>query len=244
MSNFAAGFSARHDAAAQALHRAIDDEPQGFAPADLKARAVGRGRPKSFAPQESSPKSFSPADPANDPTQGWDPLNPQTEPTGFVDPIETARANGFAEGVAHGRDLERQTYERDVALLQALAHALKTSDRFDRDQLARQLRESVLVLLTKLVGEVGISADLLASRVAAAADMLADSAESATLRVHPDDSALLADKLPATITLVGDAAIDRGSFLLESASTIVEDGPELWLEQLAQAIDRVAVPSC
>jgi flagellar assembly protein FliH len=30
--------------------------------------------------------------------------------------------------------------------------------------------------------------------------------------------------------------------VLESASTIVEDGPELWLEQLAQAIDRVAVP--
>ncbi|OYY73183.1 MAG: flagellar biosynthesis protein FliH [Sphingomonas sp. 28-63-12] len=244
MSSFSAGFAARHDAAAQALHRAFDDRPDGFAPADLKARAANRGSPKSYAPQESAPKSFSPADPGSDPTQGWDPLNPQAESTGFVDPIETARAAGFAEGLAHGRDLERDAQERDVALLQSLAHALRTSERLDRDQLARQLREAVMVLLTKLVGEAGISADLLASRIAAATDMLADSAESAMLRVHPDDVALLKDKLPPTIMAVGDASIDRGSFVLESASTIVEDGPDMWLEQLTQAIDRVAVPSC
>ena len=28
----------------------------------------------------------------------------------------------------------------------------------------------------------------------------------------------------------------RGSFVLESASTVVEDGPDLWLDQLATAI--------
>mgnify|MGYP003392356878 CR=1 FL=1 len=244
MSSFAAGFSARHDAAAQALHQAFGTPSEGFAPADLKARAAGRGKPKSFSPQESSPKSFSPADPDRDATQGWDPLNPHVEPTGFVDPIETARHAGFAEGVDHGRSLEREAHERDLALLQSLSHALKTSNRIDREQLARQLREAVLSLVTKLVGEIGISGDLLAGRITAAADMLADSAESAMLRVHPDDVALLQDKLPATIVSVGDAAIDRGSFVLESASTIVEDGPELWLEQLTQAIDRVAVPSC
>ncbi len=244
MSSFAAGFSARHNAAARALHQAFDGANDGFAPADLKARASGTARPKSFSPQESSPKSFSPADPGNDPTEGWDPLNPHVEPTGFVDPIETARGAGFAEGVDHGRALEREAHERDLALLQSLAHALKTSDRIDRDQFARQLRETVMSLVTKLVGDAGISGDLLAARITTAADLLADSAESAMLRVHPDDVALLTDKLPGTIVAVGDASVERGSFVLESASTIVEDGPALWLEQLAQAIDRVAVPSC
>jgi len=38
--------------------------------------------------------------------------------------------------------------------------------------------------------------------------------------------------------------VERGGFVLESASTIVEDGPELWLEQMAQAIERVAMPTC
>jgi len=129
-------------------------------------------------------------------------------------------------------------------LLQSLAHALKTSDRIDREQLAHQLREAVVTLVTKLVGEIGISGDLLAGRITAAVDLLADGAEAAMLRVNPDDVDLLKDKLPAPILPVGDASIDRGSFVLESASTIVEEGPDLWLEQLAQAIDRVAVPTC
>ena len=64
------------------------------------------------------------------------------------------------------------------------------------------------------------------------------------LRVHPDDVALLEGRLPKSIFAAGDPAVARGSFVLESASTIVEDGPELWLDQLAQAIERVPVPKC
>ncbi|MEH3159979.1 MAG: hypothetical protein PGN08_14255 [Sphingomonas taxi] len=60
--------------------------------------------------------------------------------------------------------------------------------------------------------------------------------------LHPDDLPLVAASLPKTIFAAGDAALARGSFVLESASTLVEDGPELWLGQLAAAIDRVPVP--
>jgi flagellar assembly protein FliH len=72
--------------------------------------------------------------------------------------------------------------------------------------------------------------------------MLSDHAESAMLRVHPQDVALLDGRLPTSVFAVGDAGVARGSFVLESSSTIVEDGPELWLEQLAHAIERVAMP--
>ena len=44
--------------------------------------------------------------------------------------------------------------------------------------------------------------------------------------------------------LAGDAAVARGSFVLESASTIIEDGPDQWLEQLTTALDKVAMPTC
>lgn len=262
MSDFSAGFSARQDAAAQALHQAFSADPTGFAPADLKSWATRRvssqpssptqspgqapaqSHPKSFAPQSATPKSFAPADRDEDPTRGWDPLDPSAEPNGFVDPIAAARAAGFNEGVAHAASLARQDHERDIALLQSLTHALGKAGRIDREALARQLREAVVSLVTRTIGEAGVSADLLAQRITAAADMLADSAESAILRVHPDDVALLKDKLPDTIFPVGDTAVERGGFVLESASTIVEDGPELWIEQLTQAIDRVAVPTC
>jgi flagellar assembly protein FliH len=239
MSDFAPGFSARHNAAAQVLHQAFSLSDGGFAPADLRARARSSG-PVSFSPQV-NPKHFEPADPNTNPTEGWDPFD-TAAPSGFVDPVAAAHATGYAEGVAAALAEAGESGERDRALLAQLAEALRADDRLDREHMARQLRQTVLYLVARLVGEVGIAPDLLAQRIDAAAEILADSAESALLRVHPDDVALLDGKLPKTVFAVGDAAVTRGSFILESASTIVEDGPDLWLEQLALAIDRVAVP--
>jgi flagellar assembly protein FliH len=128
---------------------------------------------------------------------------------------------------------------------EALAGALAGAERFDRERVAQQLRQTVLALVARLVGEVGVSGELLAGRIAAAVDLLADAAESALLRLNPADLPLVEGLLPGTIFAAGDAEVARGSFVLESASTIVEDGPEQWLEQLGQAIERVAVPpSC
>ena len=247
MSDFTAGFSSRGHGVAEALQAAFAPRVAGFAPADLRERAA-RG-PVHFAPQdagqgsgEGSPKHFAPANPGTSPTAGWDPLDANAPPSAFVDPVTAAHAAGYAEGVETTLAEIEATGERDRALLADLAQALQDDDRIDRDAVARRLRQTVLFLVTRLVGEIGIAPDLLARRITAAAEMLSDAAESAILRVHPDDVALLEGKLPRQVFAVGDLAVARGAFVLESASTIVEDGPDLWLEQLAQAIDRVAVP--
>ena len=243
MSEFTAGFSSRGHGVAEALQAAFAPRVGGFAVADLRERAT-RG-PVHFAPQgegEAGPKHFSPANPGTNPTAGWDPLDAAAPQTSFVDPVAAAHAAGYAEGVEAALAEIAANVERDRALLTSLTHALQADDRIDRDAVARRLRETVLFLVTRLVGEVGISPEILARRIEAAADMLSDAAESAMLRVHPDDVALLEGKLPRQIFAIGDASVARGAFVLESASTIVEDGPEEWLEQLAQAIDRVAVP--
>ena len=241
MSDFTEGFSARGQGVADALKAAFAPRVAGFAPADLRDRAE-RG-PVHFSPQgpDAGPKHFSPANPDSNPTEGWDPLSAAT-PTPFVDPIAAAHAAGYAAGMEAALAEIAASGERDRALLAALTQALQADDRIDRAGVARRLRQTVLFLVTRLVGEVGVAPDMLARRIDSAADMLSDAAESAMLRVHPDDVALLEGKLPRQIFAIGDAAVARGAFVLESASTIVEDGPELWLEQLAQAIDRVAVP--
>lgn len=203
---FIAGFSPRNHTGAMMAQAFA---PAGFAPADLRARAAG-------------PRPFDAADPFEVQSQ--------------VDPVEVARAEGYAAGLAAAAAEEG----RDRALADGIAQAL--SGRVDRDEVARHLRQTVLLLVSKIVGETGVAADILAGRVEAATELLTDNAESAMLRVHPDDVALLEGRLPATVFAVGDAAVARGSFVMEAASTIVEDGPEMWLDQLAQAIDRVAVP--
>jgi flagellar assembly protein FliH len=239
MSDFAPGFAGRHRAAAHVLQRAFA-EPERFAPAPVDT--IGRRRREDDEPP--APKHFTPANPEANPTEGWDPFQADaTAPQSpFTDPIAAAHAAGFEEGRAAGLAEAEEARGREAALLEQVSTALAAGAHFDRERMAGQLRQTVLHLVTKMVGEVGIAPDVLAARINAATDMLADAAESALLRVHPDDVALLEGKLPATVFAVGDPHIARGGFVIESASTIVEDGPELWLEQLAQAIDRVPIP--
>ena len=237
---FVAGFTARHALAAQALQRAFAVPTDGFRAADPRPRAAA---PTGFAAQPSGPRHFSPADPNSDPTAGWDPLDPgQPIETPFVDPVSAAHSAGYAEGLAAGMAHVANAGERDRAMLAALAEQLGGAARINREEIAARLRRTVMTLVTRLVGEVGVSSERLAQRIAAAAELLSDAAESALLRVHPDDVALLDGRLPATIFAAGDATLQRGHFVLESASTVVEDGPALWLDQLAETIDRIAVP--
>lgn len=236
-SDFAPGLAGRHRAAAHVLQRAFS-EPVGFAPSD-----VTRMGSRAFAdPVE--PKHFSPADPSSNPTEGWDPLAAadQARHGPFADPIAAAHKAGFEEGRAAALAEIEEAKARETALLEQVSTALAAGAHFDRERMAGQLRQTVLHLVSKLVGEVGIAPDVLAARITAAVDMLADSAESALLRLHPDDVPLVEGKLPGTIFPVADPHVARGGFVIESASTIVEDGPDLWLEQLAQAIDRVPIP--
>jgi flagellar assembly protein FliH len=244
MSSFVAGFSARHAAPAELLAAALAP-CAGFATVDI---VRPQPAPRHYAPaaaRPAGPRHFSPADRTVNPTEGWDPLDPDLgpEPAG-IDPVEAARAAGYAEGLAAAAAATQQGADRDQALLSGLADAIGSAARVDRDTIARHLRDTVLHLVTQLVGEVGVSPERLATRIDAASEMLAEKSESALLRVHPDDVALLDGRLPQSIFAVGDAHVARGSFVLESASTVVEDGPELWLEQLAQTIDRVPVPQC
>jgi flagellar assembly protein FliH len=224
---FQAGFAGRHAATAELLQQAFAPAPRAFAPVPVVS---------------AMPRHFSPANRGSNPTAGWNPLDASAPPTEFLDPIATAHTAGFAEGQAAALAAVAEREATDRALLAGLAQALSQSGRIDRERVARHIRQTVLHLVTKLVGEAGVSPDLLAQRVTAATDMLADTAESALLRLHPDDVALVEGRLPTTVFAVGDASVQRGSFVLESASTVVEDGPDLWLDQLSAAIERVAVP--
>lgn len=230
---FVPGLAARSAGIAEALQRAFAP-PEAFAPREI--------RPRDAVPAE--PKHFSPAEPSHKPTEGWDPFDPEpaAEPKAFVDPIAAARAAGYAEGLAAGRAEVDAASAQQAALLEQVSDALARGAHFDRERMAGHLRQTVLHLVTKMIGETGVAPDVLAHRIEAAMDLLADSAESAILRLNPEDVALVDGHLPETVFPVGDPHVVRGGFVIESASTIVEDGPDLWLEQLAQAIDRVPIP--
>lgn len=234
MPDFVAGFASRHDQAGAALRRAFAAKGVAFSPRDMT--------PEPPPAPDARPRHFEPADRQEDPTEGWDPFDTTQEPSGFVDPIATAKALGYEEGVAAAMAQIAANAARDRALIDDLTAAINDDRRIDRDRLAGHLRQTVMQLVRQLVGEAGIDAGLLNRRVVLAAGMLADDAESAVLRLNPEDMPLVDGHLPGNIFAAGDIKVERGHFVLEAAATIVEDGPDLWIEQLAQAIDRAALP--
>lgn len=242
--NFVVGFPSRRDAAAGVAMETRRTAPAaGFSPAELIARIE-----EAFGGEgglgKAQPRHFHPADRDANPTAGWDPMDAAQTSAGFIDPIEAARTAGYDEGYAAAIAAQQDGEARDAALNAGIGAALSGGGAIDRAMLAEHLRRTVLALVTRIVGDAGVSGDLLARRIEAATDCLADASESAMLRVHPDDVALLDGRLPATVFAVGDGAVARGSFVMESASTVVEDGPAMWLEQLETAIERAAVPAC
>lgn len=227
----------------------------GFSESDLgdKARRAASPYtpqgPVSFAPAP-EPRHFTPANPGTNPTAGWDifnpdapdqPAEPSPEEPAAPDLFATARAEGFSEGFVAGEQ-SAALHLQEIEAIDRLAHALARIDSFDREAVAARLRQTVLYLVTRLVGETGISADLLAGRIEAAITLLADSSEPAQLKIHPDDLKLVEGRIPEHVRAVVDRTIERGEFRIETRITAIEDGPDAWLGQLAAAIDRTALP--
>jgi flagellar assembly protein FliH len=237
--------------------------PVGFVPAGLFADAPAvaphalsdllRQRRSGFAAGGLGP-GFRPASFAASPrpAPGSAPIVPVVEPEIEArDPVATPNAlipdidvdAIFAQGVAEGQRLAAEMAAADAAACATMLTRLSGAAVFDRRVLAAQLQQTVLMLVGQLVGEVGIAADKLAARVQGAVDMLADVTEPARLHLHPADLALVADHLAGNVAAVANATMERGSFRLETMSATVEDGPALWLDQLAAALERVALPA-
>ncbi|WP_309503281.1 MULTISPECIES: FliH/SctL family protein [Sphingomonas] len=204
------------------------------------------GGPVHFSPAP-QPQHFRPATPGANPTAGWDPFDPMGEKGNSDrqpphDAIDAARAEGFAEGMAAAERMAAERGEADAQALARIAAGLEAISAFDRDALAGRLRQTVMFLVSRLIGEAGVSAEMLGRRVESAVALLADSAEAAVLKLNPEDLPLVEAQLPATVTAVADVEIDRGGFRIETRTTSIEDGPDAWLAQLAAALDRAALP--
>ena len=223
--------------------QAVDFGMLGAAMSSMRGGFAERGA----AGASGEPKHFRPANPGANPTAGWDPFDPmgdrpRTDSHVAQDAIEAARAEGFAEGMAAAERMAAERGEADAQALARIAAGLEAMSGFDRDALAGRLRQTVLFLVSRLVGETGVSAALFNQRIEAAVALLADSAEAAVLKLNPQDMALIEAHVPALLAPVADPAIERGGFRIETRTTSIEDGPGAWINQLAAAHDRAALP--
>ncbi|WP_298166799.1 FliH/SctL family protein [Novosphingobium sp.] len=152
------------------------------------------------------------------------------------DPETRAFAAGYAQGAA---DAEAAFTEALAAQDAARAKLEIAFGRLDADltrELESRLRDTVLALCAPLLGEYAADADALAARVTVAAGMLARAADERVIRLHPEDLALLAARLPEDWHFEPDPALERGALRIEGSAGGVEDGPGTWQRALSDAL--------
>jgi flagellar assembly protein FliH len=155
-------------------------------------------------------------------------------------PEEDPEARAFAAGYAQGAaDAEAAFTE---ALAQADAARAKLELAFGRldaeltRELEARLRDAVLALCTPLLGDYAADPEALAARVKVAAGMLARAADERVIRLHPEDLALLGQRLPEDWHFEPDPALERGALRIEGTAGGVEDGPATWARALGDAL--------
>lgn len=158
---------------------------------------------------------------------------PEAEPE---DPLHSAWAEGYAEGAAQARAEAEALAAREAAARQALSLSLTRLDAEMAENLRRRLRETVAALCEEALRPLALDHQALAARVERAVSLLARADDERTIRLHPDDIAVLDPALLDAWHVLADPALERGAVRVETASGGIEDGPGQWRRAIAEAL--------
>jgi flagellar assembly protein FliH len=157
------------------------------------------------------------------------------EPAAALDPLADAYQRGCLDGAAAAaEDARRAELERD-AQRSAIELAFAEFDAGEAERLRERLRQTVLALCEAAVLPLALDVDGLVVRIERAVAMLQRAHDERLVRLHPDDLALVRQRLPATLRVEPDAGVERGGLRIETPDGGIEDGPAHWRRALAEA---------
>lgn len=153
-----------------------------------------------------------------------------------VDPIEQAAQEAFLQGFQEGERLTRETMERDNEARIELTAAIALVAQAGEGTLATMLSQSVIRLVTQIIGEVPIDEDVLKARCEAVAACIEGDDARTVLEVNPQDMPLL-EMEHMGVALAAGADLPRGSVRLATSDGWIEDGPDVRLARLKALMD-------
>jgi flagellar assembly protein FliH len=152
------------------------------------------------------------------------------------DPLAQAWDDGYAAGQAEAEATARSHAESAGAARERIELALARLDNELAEALRQKLYAAVEALCEAAIAPLALDREALTARVARAAEMLARADDDKRLRLHPDDIALLAERLPEGLAVEPDPALERGALRFETTAGGIEDGPAHWRRAIAEAI--------
>ncbi|MBB3861851.1 flagellar assembly protein FliH [Novosphingobium hassiacum] len=158
------------------------------------------------------------------------------EPEEPEDPVGNAWAEGYARGMGDAQEAAAQIIAEREAAATKIELSLARLDAAMQADLKDRLRETVEALCEAAIAPAALDPDGLTRRVECAAAMLARVQDERVIRLHPEDLALIAARLPEDWHFEPDATLDRGAVRVEGATGGVEDGPAQWRAAITEAL--------
>lgn len=149
---------------------------------------------------------------------------------------EGAYAEGYGKGFEDGIAQASAQAEQDAVARGRIELGLGRLAEEEERRFEERLRETVLALCEKTLAPLTADPEILASRVMNAIALLRRSEDERTLRMHPEDIALVDGRLPEHVRVEPDAALERGALRIETAEGGIEDGPSEWRRMLGEAL--------
>jgi len=163
------------------------------------------------------------------------PPMPEPEPE---DPFALAFAEGFNAGAAEAQAAAARQAQIDAQARDALELSFARLDRELAEELRLRLRDTVAALCEAAIAPIALDEDALLRRVERAVSMLSRADDDRVIRLHPEDLALVSERLQSDWTVQPDPALERGALRVETSNGGVEDGPEHWRRAIAEALHQ------
>jgi flagellar assembly protein FliH len=141
----------------------------------------------------------------------------------------------YADGFAAGRLAVDAEWAAERAMLVAMIEAAADLRAEGPEPLAVLLQDTVMRLVSDVVGAAAVDADLLRERALALAAAICGPEGPVLLRVHPDCVTLL-EGLRGDIEVCGDGAVVPGQIVRTVARGTLEDGVESALDRVRAAL--------
>lgn len=151
------------------------------------------------------------------------------------DPVADAYHRGLADGAAQAEARAAEAERERDRCRAAIELAFARFDESSAAELRERLRQTVLALCEEAIMPHAIDIDGLVARIERATAMLHRAQDERRVLLHPDDLALVRDRLPVDLIVEADASIERGALRIETADGGIEDGPAQWRRILAEA---------
>jgi flagellar biosynthesis/type III secretory pathway protein FliH len=166
---------------------------------------------------------------------------------GVVSDRERARSEAFAEGMREGEKRARHELAPALDALRRLAEHLRGVQEEILRGATRDLEGLALAVARHVVQlELTERPEIVRALVERALTLVPQDL-ALTLRIHPEDAAALAPDLerpaegPAAVHWIADAAIERGSFVIETPQRVVDGRLDTALRTLFERFEHEGV---